>query len=88
MKARLLDMVKVILGIDGMSCGMCEAHINETIRRSFQVKSVKSSHRKKCTEILSEQEIDEQKLREAIHATGYTVTSYHSEIYTPKRWFC
>ena len=25
-------MVKIIVGIDGMACGMCEAHINEAVR--------------------------------------------------------
>jgi len=80
-------MFKIILGIDGMSCGMCEAHINETIRRAFPVKSVKSSYKKKCTEILAEQELDEQKLREIIDPTGYTVTSFCSELYTPKGLF-
>ena len=31
-------MVKTILKIDGMMCGMCEAHINDCIRRAFDVK--------------------------------------------------
>lgn len=33
-------MVKTILKIDGMMCGMCEAHINDCIRRAFDVKKL------------------------------------------------
>lgn len=31
-------MVKTIVGIDGMMCGMCESHVNDVIRKSFDVK--------------------------------------------------
>ncbi len=72
-------MTKTILGIDGMSCGMCESHINDTIRRNFNVKKVRSSHKKNQTEILSEQPLDENALRKAIDATGYKVVSFASE---------
>ena len=47
-------MVKQTLDINGMSCGMCESHINDTIRRQFQVKKVTSSHKKGKTEIITE----------------------------------
>ena len=30
-------MIQTTLGIDGMMCSMCEAHINDTIRREFAV---------------------------------------------------
>ena len=39
-------MVKTILKIEGMLCGMCESHINAAIRKHFDVKKVKSSHKK------------------------------------------
>ncbi len=77
-------MIKTVLQIEGMSCGMCEAHINDTIRRTFNVKSVKSSHKKKSTEILSELPIDEQELKKAISATGYTLIDIRSEEYIKK----
>ena len=31
-------MVKMILDVDGMACGMCEAHVNDAVRKGFQVK--------------------------------------------------
>ena len=68
-------MIKTTVGIDGMMCTMCEAHINNTIRDSLPVKKVKSSHRKKTAVITSENELDEDALRDAVNKTGYTVTS-------------
>lgn len=47
-------MKKITLKIDGMMCGMCESHVNDCIRRSFNVKKVKSSHIKNETVIITE----------------------------------
>ena len=33
-------MVKITLEVKGMACGMCESHINDTVRRQFEVKKV------------------------------------------------
>ena len=59
-------MVKITLGIEGMACGMCEAYINDTVRASFKVKKVTSSHSKGETVIVAENEIDESALKAAI----------------------
>lgn len=56
-------MIKTTIGIDGMMCGMCESHINDVIRREFKVKKVSSSHTKGIAEIISENEIDEEKIK-------------------------
>ena len=77
-------MIKTTVGIDGMMCGMCESHVNDAIRKSFDVKKVSSSHSKKKTEITSEEAIDEDKLRAVIDETGYTVLSVDSEPYKKK----
>lgn len=74
-------MVKITLGVEGMSCGMCEAHVNDAVRRAFPVKKVTSSQRHKQTVILAKEAIEEAELRRAIEATGYTVTSYTAEPY-------
>ncbi|MBP3736799.1 MAG: cation transporter [Lachnospiraceae bacterium] len=70
-------MVKTVLDIEGMMCGMCEAHINDAIRNSFRVKKVTSSHRKNRTEIDSEEALDEAELKKVIDATGYTLRGIH-----------
>ena len=59
------------LEIYGMGCGMCEAHINDVIRRNFDVKKVKSSHIKNETIIKTLVELDENKIKEVIEPTGY-----------------
>ena len=48
-------MTETKLKIDGMMCGMCESHINDAIRRAFNVKKVTSSHSKGETVVLSEE---------------------------------
>lgn len=79
--------MKTIAEIEGMSCGMCEAHINDVIRRSFDIKSVKSSHKQNKAEIISASPIDEEKLRKAIADIGYQVISVQSEEYVKNRYF-
>lgn len=80
-------MFKTTVGINGMVCGMCESHINDVVRRNFKVKKVNSSHAKALCEIISENEIDEAKLRKAITDTGYDVTSFKTEPYEKKKGF-
>ena len=80
-------MLKITVGVDGMQCGMCEAHVNDAVRKAFDVKKVTSSHTKNQTVILSEQPIDEQALRDVINRTGYEVTSLTSEPYERKGLF-
>ena len=68
-------MVKTILKIDGMMCSMCEAHINDVIRRNFDVKKVRADRKKKEAIIESEAPLDEGRLKNIIDATGYTLMS-------------
>jgi len=78
-------MIKTTLKIDGMMCSMCESHINDTVRSACKVKSVKSSHSKGTTEIISERPLDETALKEAIGKTGYKVIDIKTEPYEKKR---
>ena len=80
-------MVKTTLKIDGMMCGMCEAHMNDAIRAAFKVKKVTSSHAKGETVVISEDKLDEDKLRETVKATGYTLGDIASEPYENKGLF-
>ena len=80
-------MFRTIVDIDGMMCGMCESHINDTVRNKFSVQKVTSSHTKGETVILSEQPLDQQALRDAIAATGYTVTAVDAHPYEKKGLF-
>ncbi len=40
------NMIKTTVKVDGMMCGMCESHVNDAVRRAFQVDKVSSSHSK------------------------------------------
>ena len=80
-------MVKQTLDINGMSCGMCESHINDTIRSEFPVEKVSSSHSKGRTVILSKEPLDEKALRAAIEGTGYQVGEICREPYEKKGLF-
>lgn len=80
-------MVKITLKIDGMACGMCESHINDTIRRNFGIKKVSSSHSKGITEIIAPNPLDEELLKKLIGETGYTLVSLSTEPYVKKGLF-
>ncbi|MBR7040831.1 MAG: heavy-metal-associated domain-containing protein [Clostridia bacterium] len=80
-------MIKTTLKIDGMMCGMCEAHINDAIRRAFRVRKVSSSSSKGETVILSELPPDIEKLRETVNAAGYTFVSASTETAEKKGLF-
>lgn len=80
-------MIRTVVDIDGMMCGMCESHINDTIRNNFKVKKVSSSHDKGRAVIESQEPIDEAALRDAIAKTGYEVTGVTSEQFEKKGLF-
>ena len=77
-------MIQTTLKIDGMMCGMCESHINDAVRKDFPVKKVTASHSKGTCDILSEEPLDEAKLRDTIDATGYTLLDIQSQPYEKK----
>ena len=72
-------MVKVTLKIDGMMCGMCEAHINDAIRSHFTVQRVSSSHRKGETVIYAADPPDLNQLASVLSETRYTLRSVSCE---------
>ena len=72
-------MIRTTVQISGMTCGMCEAHINDAVRSAFPVKKVTSSRKNGETVILSEEPIDTEKLRQVINATGYIMHSAREE---------
>ena len=81
-------MIRTTLKIDGMSCSMCEAHINDVIRKTVPgAKKVFSSHTKGEAGFLTEEAVDETRLKDAVAATGYVCLSVTSELYKKKGWF-
>lgn len=80
-------MVKTTAKIDGMMCGMCEAHVNDAIRAKLKVKKVTSSHSKGETVIISEDPVSEDDVRGALEGTGYALVSLSEEPYEKKGFF-
>ena len=61
------------------------ATLSLIVYNDIKVKKVSSSHVKALCEIISENEIDESKLKKAISDTGYSVTSFKAEPYEKKK---
>lgn len=80
-------MVKTVLKIDGMMCGMCEAHMNDLIRKNFKVKKVTSSAKDGETVIISDAELDISWAKKQIKDIGYEMVDYTSEPYEKKGLF-
>ena len=80
-------MIQYTIAVEGMTCSMCEAHINDAVRKAFPVKKVTSSRSKKKTTVLTETELDEDALRAAISATGYEVGEIRKEPWAKKGLF-
>ncbi len=73
-------MTKTTVKIDGMMCGMCEAHMNDAIRKAFpDAKKVKSSHVKGESTFLTETAPQEELIKKTIEETGYTFVSASTE---------
>ena len=81
-------MIKTTMKVEGMMCGMCEAHVNDAVRRVCpKAKKVSSSHSKGETVVISPEELDQEALKKAVEATGYQVLSVTSEPYVKKGFF-
>ena len=80
-------MYEIILKVDGMKCGMCEAHVNDAVRKACPVKKVNSSRSKNQTVILSETELDTEAVMNAIRSTGYEVGTIQTEPYKKRGLF-
>ena len=73
-------MIKTVLKIDGMMCGMCESHMNDVVRKSCSAKNGE-------TVVISEAPLDIPYLKQQIKDIGYELVSYTSEPYEKKGFF-
>lgn len=72
-------MIKTTVKIEGMACGMCEAHMNDVFRKAFELKSVTSSFKKKESVLLSEKQLDSEVVKKVVEGAGYKYISSYSE---------
>lgn len=73
-------MYKYTLGIDGMACGACEAHVKNKLIRRLNCKKVKASHIKNNVVVYSEEVYKEDDFKKILDPTGYIVTSYQCDL--------
>ena len=86
-KGHETDLVKTILKIEGMQCGMCKAHVCDAIRKALPAaKKVAASRSKKEASFLTQEPVDGDRLKAAIDATGYVCLSVESAPYTKKHF--
>lgn len=83
-------MKKIILKIDGMRCGMCEAHVNDAARKGVKedLIKIKSNHKNGECKVLLNDDADVEILIDSIKKEGYNVLSKEViENYTKKGLF-
>ena len=81
-------MIKTTMKIEGMMCGMCEAHVCDAIRKAVpSAKKVAASRGKKEASFLTEEAVDTERLKAAVDAAGYTCLGIESAPYEKKGWF-
>ena len=81
-------MIKTTLNIEGMMCGMCEAHVCDAIRKAIpSAKKVSASRSKREASFLTEDAVDAEQLKAAINTTGYTCLGIESSSYEKKGLF-
>lgn len=80
-------MTKYTVKVEGMMCGMCEAHINDACRRILPLKKVSSSHTKGETVIVAADGLTDDAILAAFKDTGYTAVSVAREPYEKHGFF-
>ena len=81
-------MIKTTMKIDGMMCGMCEAHVCDAIRKAVpSAKKVTASRSKKEASFLTEEAVDNESLKTAVDVTGYTCLGIESAPYEKRGLF-
>ncbi len=81
-------MFKTTMKIDGMMCGMCEAHVCDAIRNAVpEAKKVSASRSKKEASFLTDEAVDSGSLKAAVDDTGYTCLGVESVSYEKKGLF-
>jgi len=78
---------RIVVQVEGMRCSMCEAHVNDAIRKVSGVKRVKASASKGEAHIIASSDIDLAAIKEAIAKEGYGVMGIESEPYQKKGFF-
>ena len=81
-------MFKTTIKVDGMMCGMCEAHVSDAIRKAVpEAKKVKASKAKMEATFLSDEQPDSVLIEKVIKDIGYDFLGCVSEPYKKRGIF-
>ncbi len=81
-------MNTITVKIDGMMCGMCESHINDTIRKIYpKAKKISSSHKKGEATFIIDGDVDEMLIKKAVDDTGDKYIATETQPYKKKGLF-
>ena len=67
-------MNKYSLNVEGMMCGMCEAHVADAVRKVVPTAKKVKANRKKNIVTFKAEEVDNELLIKTINETGYTAS--------------
>ncbi|MBQ6425579.1 MAG: heavy-metal-associated domain-containing protein [Clostridia bacterium] len=79
-------MKEYIFTVKGMACEMCENHINDAVRRTADVKSVKSNRNRNETVVVAEG-LNTALVSETIRNLGYDVDGISEKPYQKRSLF-
>ena len=79
-------MWKYTVQVSGMQCSMCEAHVNDSLRKAFPLEKVTSSHKKQETVLVSKDKLDKALMKSVITGLGYDVGQINEEPYEKKKF--
>ena len=77
-------MTKVIT-VEGMMCGMCEAHVAEALRKVPGVENAKADRNKKLATVTCGAEVSDEALLKAIADTGYEASDVREQAEPEKK---
>ena len=80
-------MIQTTVKVSGMASSLSEPHRHDAVRGACPEEKVTSAPAQGETVILSKEPLDENALRTAIDATGYTAGEIHAETYEKKGLF-
>ena len=81
-----MEYIKYVLSVRGMRCGECEAHLEDVIRKNFDIKKVKANRHKKEIVIYAKAPFDETLLKDVLDQTGYPYLGIISKEIVNKRF--
>lgn len=77
-------MTKVIT-VEGMMCGMCEAHVADALRKVPGVENAKADRSKKLATVTCSAEVSDEALLKAIADTGYDASDVREQAQPEKK---